>query len=126
MGTGSALVLDGHDVALVRAAIVDNQGAATEDSSNITFTVLSGPGRVLATHNGDNRCHEPNHASWHSAFNGLVRAIIQVKEQHTGSPTHRHTHTHTHTFVFSPSIITPKIYSTLWIPNLIIPDPSLR
>jgi hypothetical protein len=79
-GTGSSLVLDGHDVAMLRAAVVDIDGTVVDSSTaNITFEVTAGPGRVLATHNGDDQCHEPNNANWHSAYVGLVRAIIQVR-----------------------------------------------
>jgi hypothetical protein len=78
-GTGSALLLDGHDVAMLRAAVVDSSGTVVESSTaNITFEVTAGPGRVLATHNGDKQCHEPNNAHWHSAYVGLVRAFVQV------------------------------------------------
>lgn len=33
---------------------------------------------VQGTHNGDQHCHEPNNAPWHSAYHGLVRAVIRV------------------------------------------------
>lgn len=85
LGTGSALVLDGHDVALLRVRVVDTNGTLVDSSANITFTVTAGPGRVLATHNGDPQCHEPNQASWQSAFIGLARGIVQVTEHRVGS-----------------------------------------
>lgn len=89
-GSGTHLLLDGHDVAMVRATVVDASGVKVESSTaNISFAVASGPGRVLATHNGDNTCHEPNHASWHSAFVGLARAIVQVTEHRIGTPEQR-------------------------------------
>ena len=79
MGTGHALVLDGRDVALLRAEIVDAQGRVVVTSSaNITFSVVKGPGRVLASHNGDRKCHSPNQAPWHAAFGGMARGIVQV------------------------------------------------
>lgn len=85
-GTGSSLVLDGHDVAMLRAEVVDADGVLVESSSaNVSFTVTAGPGRVLASHNGDQTCHEPNKAPWHSAFVGLVRAFVQVTEHSVGS-----------------------------------------
>ena len=53
-GTGDALVADGEDTAMVRATLVDSQGLLVPGSNNnITFTVLSGPGRIWSTHNGD-------------------------------------------------------------------------
>ena len=85
-GTGTTLFLDGHDAAMLRAEIVDSAGTVVGNSSaNVSFAVTAGPGRVIATHNGDNACHEPNHASWHSAYAGLVRGIVQVTEHRAGS-----------------------------------------
>lgn len=85
-GTGSALVLDGQDVALVRAEVVDKNGnLVTTSSANVTFSV-TGPGRVIASHNGDPGCHTPNLASWHEAFHGLVRGVVQVTTDAATSP----------------------------------------
>lgn len=79
-GTGSALYLDGSDVALVRATVVDAQAHHVVNSVvNITFAVATGsPGRIVAAGNGDPASHEPNRAPWHTAYHGLVRGIVQV------------------------------------------------
>ena len=80
-GTGEALVLDGQDAGMVSAAIVDAQGRVISSATNnITFGIVSGPGRIIGVGNGDPFCHEPNKASWRSAYHGLARAIIQVTE----------------------------------------------
>jgi len=85
-GTGSSLVLDGHDVGMLRATIVDSNGAVVAMSvANVTFAVTAGPGRILATHNGDNKNHQLNHGAVHAAFQGLVRGIVQVTEHRTGT-----------------------------------------
>lgn len=53
-GTGRAVYLDGADVALVRATVVDASGARVTNSTlNITFSVTSGPGIVVGVGNGD-------------------------------------------------------------------------
>eukprot|EP01052_Picozoa_sp_SAG31_P002773 SAG31_NODE_100_length_25264_cov_38.715359_8_plen_267_part_00 len=50
-GTGTKLLLDGHDVALLRATVVDAHGTAVVDSTaNVSFSVVSGPGRVIGKH----------------------------------------------------------------------------
>ena len=78
-GTGTAVLLDGHDAALLRAAVVDADGRVmTQASDNITFKVVSGPGVVQGTGNGDPHSHEPNNAPWHTAYHGLVRGVIRV------------------------------------------------
>lgn len=89
-GTGSALVMDGQDAGMVRASIVDSMGRVINSAfHNVTFSIVSGPGRIIGVGNGDPICHEPNKVSWRSAFHGLARAIIQVTEDHSSSPSHR-------------------------------------
>ena len=53
-GTGTALMLDGHDAALLRASIVDAKGHVMHLAThNVSFTIVSGPGvvqvRTMAT-----------------------------------------------------------------------------
>ena len=86
-GTGKALVLDGQDAALVRASVLDEAGRVVHlASNNVSFRVVSGPGVVQGTHNGDPHCYEPNNAPWHSAYHGLVRAVIRVTRLDARSP----------------------------------------
>jgi len=78
-GTGSSLVLDGQDAALLRASIVDQAGRVVHNARhNVTFRVVSGPGAVQGAHNGDAHCHEPNNVPYHTAYHGLVRAVVRV------------------------------------------------
>jgi len=56
-GTGTALVADGQDVAMVRAELLDRSGllVSPRDASanaTVTFSVVSGDGRILGTING--------------------------------------------------------------------------
>ena len=89
-GTGMALLLDGEDAGMVRASIVDSAGRVVQSSThNVTFRVVSGPGRIIGVGNGDPSCHEPNHVPWRSAYHGLARAIIQVTEDNATSVEHR-------------------------------------
>ena len=47
--TGQKVLLDGHDVALVRATIADAHGnVVSHSSANVTFDVVSGPGACSA------------------------------------------------------------------------------
>lgn len=89
-GTGSAVYLDGGDVALVRATVVDVVGNICADATpNITFGVSQGPGRVWGVGNGDPACQEPSHAPWRTAYHGLARAIVRVTLAATGSDADR-------------------------------------
>jgi hypothetical protein len=79
-GTGEALLLDGQDAAMLRASVVDTDGVlvATEGAFNVSFTVASGPGRVVGVGNGNPVSHERNRASWRSTHYGLARAVVQT------------------------------------------------
>ena len=89
-GTGSALVLDGQDTGMVHAAIRDSNGNLDNmASNNITFKIVSGPGRIVGVGNGNPACHEPNQATWRSAYHGLARAIVQVTMDQASPQLHR-------------------------------------
>ena len=78
-GTGEALFADGQDVALVRASLVDQSGRLCSAAShNVSFSVVSGPGRVVGVGNGDPFSHEPNAGSSRLAYHGLARVVVQV------------------------------------------------
>lgn len=78
-GTGAALVLDGHDGALVRAAVVDVHGVLVSQSvAPITFSVVSGPGRLTGVGNGNNTCHTTPTSDSIPVYAGLARGVFQV------------------------------------------------
>jgi hypothetical protein len=80
-GTGTSLLLDGHDAALVRATVVDAAGipsTAAMPAPVVTFSVSSGPGRVAGVHNGDAKSHERQASNTRSSYHGLVRAVVRV------------------------------------------------
>ncbi len=89
-GTGAAVYLDGGDVALVRATVVDADGNVCADAShNVTFSVASGPGRVWGVGNGDPANQQPSHAPWRAAYHGLARAVVRVTLAAAGSAADR-------------------------------------
>ena len=78
-GTGSAVYLDGTDVALLRATVVDAAGHRCDDATlNVTFTCVTGPCLVLGAVNGDPANHDPNGAPWKPAYHGTVRGIVRA------------------------------------------------
>jgi len=81
-GTGSALYLDGSDVALVRATIVDAAGeqvfGAAAGAVNVSFNVTAGPGVVIGTGSGDPADHVPNPSPWRVTYHGLARAVVRA------------------------------------------------
>ena len=81
-GTGEALLLDGVDVALLRVAVVDGTGRLVSGgaaaATNVSFRVVSGPGRIVGVGNGSPTSHERNKATWRTTYHGLARAIVGV------------------------------------------------
>jgi len=89
-GTGSSLFADGQDAALLRASIVDETGRVMHlATNNISFRVVSGPGVVQGTHNGDIHSQLSSSAPAHPAYHGLVRAVIRVTSVSARSPAER-------------------------------------
>jgi len=79
-GTGSSLLLDGHDMALLRLELLDSHGrlATDSDPENVTFSVVSGPGRIAGIGNGDmtSHCHQPGSET--ETYGALARVLVQV------------------------------------------------
>jgi beta-galactosidase len=66
------------EVAVVRAALLDDRRREVPTAGNrITFD-LSGDAVLLGVGNGDPRSLEPDHANTRSAFNGLAMALVQA------------------------------------------------
>lgn len=85
-GTGSAVLLDGEDVALARVSLVDSTGVLVSTVVvNVTLSVVSGPGRLLGIGNGDPGNHQPQQGSVVATYLGLARAIVQVAVDCTSS-----------------------------------------
>eukprot|EP01047_Picozoa_sp_COSAG01_P008492 COSAG01_NODE_335_length_18690_cov_7.693185_20_plen_325_part_00 len=82
---------NGQDVALVRVEVVDDYGVVVESASHKVSFVVSGPALIIGVGNGDPHCHEPDKATWRSAFHGLVRAIVQ-SDARALSPTQETVH----------------------------------
>ena len=78
-GTGSALLANGADVALVRASVLDSAGNTVHNAANpITFAIKSGSGKLVGTHNGQVDSHESSAQPTVAAYHGLARAIVMT------------------------------------------------
>jgi hypothetical protein len=79
-GTGDRLLLDGHDIALMRLEVVDADGrlVAFADSSKVSFEVVSGPGRLVGVSNGDPKSHYHQQGAVTETYGGLARVIVQA------------------------------------------------
>jgi beta-galactosidase len=68
---------NGTDLLFITAAIQDAAGLQVPRSHNrLTFT-LRGPGRIVATDNGDPTSFEPFTSPSREAFNGLALVIVR-------------------------------------------------
>ena len=75
---------------MVPASLVDAQGIVVPASDNkVTFRVVSGPGKVWATHNGDPANLSPSLAAWTPAYHGLARAFVRTTMDASSSSEHR-------------------------------------
>lgn len=79
-GTGSSLLLDGHDMALLRLELLDSRGrlATASEPENVTFSVVSGPGRIAGIGNGDLTSHRHQPGSETETYGALARVLVQV------------------------------------------------
>jgi len=82
-GTGTKLLLDGADTALLRLSLVDEEGrvmsgGGAETQRNVTFSVVSGPGVIVGVGNGDPTCHEGNKQRWRTTYHGLARVVVRT------------------------------------------------
>ena len=50
-------------------------------SDNVSFAVVSGPGKLQGTHNGDPHSQLANSAPTHPAYHGLMRAVAEHFER---------------------------------------------
>jgi len=85
-GTGTSLVADGEDTAMLTVEVVDAQGTVVPSAfDNVTLRVVSGPGRVVSAHNGDPSSQYPAGVPWSPASHGLVRFYVRSTQVAVGS-----------------------------------------
>jgi hypothetical protein len=75
------LQADGRDVALVQAAVVDQNGVVVPDACNVIQFSVEGHEKIIGVGNGDIASHEPNQVSYRKAYNGYCVAIVQSTTQ---------------------------------------------
>ena len=75
-GAGPALYLDGIDVALLRAEVLDKNGTVAHGWADaIMFSIVSDPGAVFATVSGNSADHAPMHSSARHGCHGLAKFL---------------------------------------------------
>jgi beta-galactosidase len=72
----STIRADGRDLAFVTLRIADRRGETAPRANNLVRFSVEGPGRVVATDNGDPTSFVPFGSTDRPAFNGLALAIV--------------------------------------------------
>lgn len=89
-GTGGAVYLDGTDVALLRATIVDAAGNVVPDADvAVAFSVTEGPMHIVGTHNGDPTLQQAAATPSVPAYGGFARAVARVSLLAVGADSSR-------------------------------------
>eukprot|EP01062_Namystynia_karyoxenos_P072830 TRINITY_DN6932_c0_g1_i1.p1 TRINITY_DN6932_c0_g1~~TRINITY_DN6932_c0_g1_i1.p1 ORF type:complete len:1025 (+),score=273.18 TRINITY_DN6932_c0_g1_i1:110-3076(+) len=78
-GTGSKVLLDAKDVALLGVALVDSSGVLLPRSAaNVSFRVVSGPGVIAGVGNGDPASHVHTTGSTTDTYGGVARGLVKA------------------------------------------------
>jgi hypothetical protein len=89
-GTGSAVYLDGGDVALLRATVVDAAGNVCSSAAvDLTFAVTAGPGLVWGSGSGNPSDHGHPNSPNRTTYHGLARAVVRAALVGAGSDQQR-------------------------------------
>lgn len=76
---------DGRDLSFVSVAVVDERGDTVPMADNeIVFEIVSGPGVIVSTDNGDPRDATPFPSRTRKAFSGLALAIVRAEAGASG------------------------------------------
>lgn len=78
---------DGKDLSFISVRVVDENKVPVPHASNTIIFEVSGPGKILATDNGDPTSFTPFTSNVRETFNGLALVIIQSENGKTGSIT---------------------------------------
>lgn len=76
---------DGRDLSFISVAVVDSKGDSVPAASNeITFSITSGPGKIVSTDNGDPTDKVPFPSKTRKAFSGYALAIVKADKGASG------------------------------------------
>ena len=76
---------DGDDLVFVRVSFLDAEGREVPTAENVITCEVEGPGRVVATDNGNPTCLLAFHETERPAFNGLYLAIVKAEREQKGT-----------------------------------------
>jgi beta-galactosidase len=74
-----------EDLVFITVKVLDSNGLTVPKSHPLVKFEITGPGKIVATDNGDATSFVPFQSTEREAFNGLVLAIVKVQKGATGS-----------------------------------------
>jgi beta-galactosidase len=80
---------DANDLVYITVRIEDSKKQAVPGSNNLINFSISGPGRIVATDNGDATDHTPFSSKSRKAFNGMCLVIVKADKNASGQLTIR-------------------------------------
>ena len=75
---------DGKDLVFITVEIADESGLTVPDADNPVWFKIEGPGKIVATDNGDPSCMVPFHITGRNAFSGKILAIVKAEKGNHG------------------------------------------
>lgn len=80
-----AVKADGSDLVFLTVRIEDKEKSLVPKTSNVISFSIEGPGKIVATDNGDATSYESFQATSRKAYNGMCLVIVKAEKGATGS-----------------------------------------
>jgi beta-galactosidase len=80
----NTITADGKDLSFITVRVLDSKGNLVPDASDKISFSISGPGKIVATDNGDPADLVSFPSTERAAFNGLALVVIRAKPNTTG------------------------------------------
>jgi beta-galactosidase len=84
-GDRPAVLADGKDLIFITVRIEDKDKLLVPRTSNVLNFSIEGPGKIIATDNGDAASHESFQAKTKKAYNGMCLVIVAAEKGAKGS-----------------------------------------
>jgi len=81
----NAVKSDGSDLVFITVKVEDKNNLLVPRSSNLVNFSIEGPGKIVATDNGDATSHVPFQASNRQAYNGMCLLIVKADKGSNGT-----------------------------------------
>jgi beta-galactosidase len=77
----SNIIADGNDLSFVTVSILDAEGNLVPYADNLVNFEIEGKAKIAGVDNGSQTSHEPFHANYRKAFNGMCLVVIRAGKE---------------------------------------------